>query len=72
MRTVKIRVIPKAKINSVEKFADSLKVRVSAAAIDGKANKALIEVLAQHFNIKKSQVRIVSGEKSRDKVIKIS
>ena len=70
-KTFRIRVIPKAKKNSIEKFGDGLKVRLSAPAIEGKANKALIEVLAIYFNVKKSKVNILTGRKSRDKVIKI-
>jgi uncharacterized protein len=49
--------------------ADALSVALAAAPVDGAANDALREALADYFDIAKSQVRIVSGEKSRHKVI---
>ncbi len=68
---VKVRVIPKAAKNKVEKFDDGLKVRLTAPAAEGKANKALIKILAAHFGVKKSQIKIISGKKSRNKLVKI-
>lgn len=50
---------------------DFLKVRLAATPIDGKANKALIEVLAQKLDVPKSSVRICSGLSSRRKVISV-
>jgi len=49
----------------------TLRVRVAAPPVEGKANKALIKFLAEHFNVKKSQIKIVKGEKSRDKVVEV-
>jgi len=40
--------------------------------IDGKANAAVVEVLAKHFKVAKSSVKIVGGERSRNKVVEIS
>jgi uncharacterized protein YggU (UPF0235/DUF167 family) len=44
-----------------------LKARVRAVPEDGKANKALIELIARRFGVAKSCVRLVSGETSRKK-----
>ncbi len=71
MKVLNVRVIPNAKKNAVSEERGKLKVHVSAPALDGKANKAMIEVLAEHFKTKKSDVRIVRGEKSREKVVEI-
>jgi len=49
-------------------YSDSLKVKVMAAPEKGKANAAAIEVLAEFFHIKRSQVQLFSGETSRNKV----
>lgn len=68
---INIRVIPNAKKNHISKDRDILKVRVTAPAIGGKANKAVIEMLAEFFNVKKGNIRIISGERSRDKIIEI-
>ena len=49
-----------------------LKVRLAARAVDGKANEALIEFLAEHYGVAKKQVRILSGLKSRQKRVEIT
>jgi hypothetical protein len=48
------------------------KVYVTAPPIDGKANEALIKLIADFFSVKKRQIRIVSGFKSRYKVLDVS
>lgn len=71
MKELNIRVIPNAKKNNVSEEQGKLKVHISAPAIDGKANKALIKVLAEHFKIKKNYIRIIKGTKSKEKVVEI-
>jgi len=68
---VEVKVIPRAKRDCVSEENGKLKVYVKAPAIDNRANKALIEVLARYFNVKKGNIRIVKGEKSREKIIEI-
>lgn len=46
---------------------DAVKVRVRSAPVDGKANKELIETLADAFGVAKSSVSFVSGETSKTK-----
>jgi len=48
-------------------FGDTLKVRICCAPVDGKANKELIETLADAFNLPKSSVIFKSGETSKTK-----
>ncbi|OGB74147.1 hypothetical protein A2V68_02350 [candidate division Kazan bacterium RBG_13_50_9] len=66
---IKIKVIPRSDHNRVEKVAESYTVRVTAVPVEGKANKAAIKLLAEHFNVSQSQIRIIQGEKSRYKII---
>src|SRR5438552_16386332 len=47
--------------------AGSLKVAVTAPPQDGRANKALAELLAETLGLKRSQVKLLSGETSREK-----
>ncbi len=47
--------------------AGALKVAVTAAPEQGKANKALIEVLSKALGVRRSRIELVSGETSRDK-----
>ncbi len=58
--------------DSIEQTPDGLIVFLRAKAIDGAANKALIETLAQHFDVPKTKIQIQRGEKSRFKTIIIA
>lgn len=49
----------------------TLHVYVREPPLEGRANLALIESLADHFNVKKNQIRLVSGDKSKYKIIEI-
>jgi uncharacterized protein (TIGR00251 family) len=72
---VKISIIahPNSKKPRIEKdLLDTLHVYVSEPPLEGKANNAIRESLADYFNVKKSAVLIVSGEKSKNKVFVIS
>lgn len=71
MKRLAVKVIPNSKKNEVNTIEESLIVRVTASPVDGKANKAAIRILAKHFNVKKRSIRIVQGEKARNKVIEI-
>lgn len=44
-----------------------MKLRLAARAVDGKANEALVEFLAEYYNVPKRDVRITAGLKSRRK-----
>ncbi len=50
---------------------EALKVRLSAPPVDGAANSALIDFLAQLFAVSRRDVRILAGESSRSKVVEI-
>jgi len=66
-----IRVIPKASRNLIKKENDSLKAYLTKPAKNHLANKQLIELLARHLKVKKYQIKIIKGEKARNKVIEI-
>ncbi len=67
----KVRVSPRASRNRVEQFHDVLKVYLTKPAAEGLANAQLIDLLSRHFEVKKYQVIIKSGLKSRDKLVEI-
>lgn len=46
---------------------DALKVRIHAPPVEGKANQALLDYLCTHLGCRKNQVKLVSGERSREK-----
>ena len=71
--TIDVRVSPRASRSEVAGIENGiLKVRISAAPVDGAANAELIKLLAKKFGVAKSDVSIVSGETSRNKRIRIS
>ncbi|RCK73580.1 MAG: hypothetical protein IGBAC_0028 [Ignavibacteriae bacterium] len=71
MKLINVKVVANSKKEEVQKFGDGLKVYLRAPAIEGKANKALIEVLSHYFNVSKSQIEIIKGEKSKVKIVAV-
>ncbi len=75
--SVNIRLTPKAsrdQIGPVAEDADGdavLKVQVTAVAEDGKANKALIKLLAKSWRLPKTALTVKKGVKDRRKIIYI-
>ena len=69
---LQVRVQPKARRNSIEVVDGSkLRVYVTTAPEGGKANDAVVALLAKSLGIAKSRIRIVRGHKSRDKLLDI-
>jgi len=68
---LKIKVIPNAKKNQIVEDKGIFKVYVKARPVNGKANQAVVETLAGFFKVKKRNVKIISGIKSREKIIEI-
>ena len=70
---LKIKVIANAKVNALEEYTkDILKVRINKPAVDGKANKAIIDYLSSQFMVPKSNIIILKGEKNSLKDLLIS
>jgi uncharacterized protein len=66
-----IRVSPRSSRNRVEQIGNILKVYLTKPAVNGLANKQLVELLSKHFKIKKYLIRIKNGEKTRNKLVQI-
>jgi hypothetical protein len=68
-----IRVTPRARRDEiVEVLADqTIKVRLTAPPVEGKANEALIEFLAKVLGVSRSRIEIVAGVTGRDKLVSI-
>jgi len=63
-----VRVQPKARASAIVGWqAGALRVRVTAAPEDGRANRAVIELLAERLSIPPSSIALVRGAASRDK-----
>ena len=72
MRTIRVKVKPNSRIEElVERPDGSWEARVKAPPVDGKANAALIALVAAHFGVRKAQVTVKSGASARLKLLQI-
>lgn len=70
---LKIYLQPKSSKNEIAgPYRDGIKVRITAPPVEGQANEALIRLLAKEFEVAPSQVKIVKGHRSREKVLCVS
>jgi hypothetical protein len=70
---VNVIVHPNSKKPRVEKdILGQVNAYVSEPPLEGKANKATVEALADYFKIRKNAIRLISGSKSRLKLFEIS
>ena len=68
---IRIQVKPNSKTEEVSQKGEILTVKVKEPPKEGKANQAVVKLLAKHFDVPRSQVRIVNSFKNRNKVIEI-
>ena len=70
---ITVKVTPRAKKTGITGFMDdgTIKIKVAAPPVDGAANKALVEFLADVLGLPKNQVDIVAGETSERKLISL-
>jgi hypothetical protein len=72
MAILRIHVIPNAKIDSiVGEHGSAVKIKLRAAAVEGKANAALIRFLAEQMELPRHAIVLQRGHKSRDKLIRV-
>jgi uncharacterized protein (TIGR00251 family) len=70
---LKLRVVPNARRSEVMgAYGEAVKVKVATPAVDGKANVALLEFLAQKLGVPVRTLKLAAGEKSRNKLLEIS
>lgn len=70
--TLSVRIQPRASKNEIVPMENGgLKIRLTAPPVDGAANEALVKFLSDTLSITKSQIEIVSGHSSRNKIIRI-
>lgn len=67
-----IRVIPRARRSEIAGLrGDALLVRLAAPPIDGAANAALLEFVADHLRVARRHVTLLTGERSRMKTLRV-
>jgi uncharacterized protein len=69
---LRVRVTARASRDELAGLKDGvLHVRVSAPPVDGKANQAVTRLIAKALGVGRTSVRVVRGERSRDKVVEV-
>jgi uncharacterized protein (TIGR00251 family) len=75
-KRIKVRISTNAKVSRIEDWHEGtdnryLKISIKEPPEKGKANKALISLLAKHYRVPKSSIILVRGHTTRDKIIDI-
>ena len=69
---IRVKVVPRSSMNRIiGKEGDVYKVKITSPPVDGLANKTLIELFAKKLGVAKASVEIVSGHRSKLKMIRI-
>lgn len=68
---IQVKVKANSKTEEVSQEVDNFIVEVKEPPKEGRANQAVIKLLAEHFEVPQSRVRILSGFKSKNKIIEI-
>jgi uncharacterized protein len=70
---ITVRITPRTAKNEITEILNdgTVKIRLTAPPVEGRANQGLIEFLAEVLNIKPARIEIISGLTSRDKIVSI-
>ena len=71
--TFAVRVVPRSSRNQIVGVeGGALKIKLTAPPVEGAANAALIEFVAEWLGVRRSAVSIVSGDKARNKLVRVN
>lgn len=71
--SLELKVIPNAPRDEIAGWlGDVLKVKIHAPALEGRANDALLDFLAEQLQVPRRDLSLLRGEKSRQKVVRIA
>ena len=69
---LRLRVVPNARRNEIAgAHGEAIRIKIAALALDGRANDALLDFLAESLGVPRREVHLVQGQKSRNKVVEI-
>lgn len=69
---IEVKVKPNSKTEEVSQDEGGFTVKVTQPPREGQANQAVIRLLAQHFGVPQSQVKILSGLRTKNKIIEVA
>jgi uncharacterized protein (TIGR00251 family) len=68
-----VRVTPGAKLNAVTAIKEGVwNIKIAAPAVEGKANEELVLFLSRLFDVRKSSISVMKGQRSRSKLVGVS
>jgi len=71
--TFSVRVVPRSNRNLIVGVGGgALKIKLTALPVEGAANAALIEFVAEWLGVRRSAVSIISGDKARNKLVRVN
>lgn len=71
-KIISVSVVPRSSKNEVIPLEDgSYKIKITAPPVDGEANKKLIELISEYFDVAKSCIKIAKGETGKKKILEI-
>lgn len=73
MKILKLKITPRSSKNEIigTMSGGTLKIKLKAPPVDGKANEALIKFLSEVYDVPKSKIKIIKGLTSRNKMVGI-
>ncbi|MDI7275413.1 MAG: DUF167 domain-containing protein [Anaerolineae bacterium] len=70
--TIAVQAVPRARRGEIaDVHGEALRVRVAAPPVEGAANEALTAFLAERLRVRRREISLVSGERSRRKLVRI-
>jgi uncharacterized protein (TIGR00251 family) len=70
---IRVRVRPRASRDEIVGWReDTLRLRVSAPPLNGRANDAVVELISRTAGVARSAVSVVAGERGRDKLVRVT
>jgi uncharacterized protein (TIGR00251 family) len=72
MKIIRVKVKPNARVSTLSEMPDGTWLaQLKSPPVEGKANEELVALIAQHFDLRKSQVSVKSGASGRVKLVKL-
>jgi len=69
---INVKVIPNSKVEKIEEVKPLYyKIKTLKAPVKGEANKDVIRIISEHFDIKRKDIKILNGHTNGEKLIKI-
>ena len=68
---IQVKVKPNSKTEEISREGNSFVVKVKEPPKEGKANQAVIRLLAERFGVSQSRVKILSGFRSKNKIVEV-